>query len=185
MSYEVDAFVEGVEPDGLKNRSDIKLLVCYIINNLDKPITKAQINETIFQQGLANYFEVNQAISELLEDGNVTTEIVNTDEFLVTTERGRHASELLQKDIPLTVREKAITTATRILLRAQRERENKVEIEKLDVGCNVTISILQKDDELMRLTLYVADENQAYQIKEKFLDDPVKLYSLIIATLTA
>jgi len=186
MDYEYyDVFDEGVAPGGLKNRADIKLLVCYIINNVDRPITKTQINEVMLQQSLANYFEVNQAISELLEDGNIVSELVGEDEILQTTEKGRSASEILQKDIPLTVREKAINTATRILLRARRESENKIEIQKLDVGYNVTFTILEKEDELMKLTLYVADSEQAAQIKERFLEDPVALYSVIISTLTA
>ncbi len=186
MEYDnFDVFDEGVAPGGLKNRADIKLLVCYIINNVDRPITKTQINEVMLQQSLANYFEVNQAITELLEDGNIVAELDGEDEILTTTEKGRAASEVLQKDIPLTVREKAISAATRILLRARRESENKIEIQKLEVGYNVTFTILEKEDELMKLTLYVADSEQAQQIKERFLEDPTALYSVIISTLTA
>ena len=62
-------------------------------------------------------------------------------------------------------------------------RENKIEITELENGCNVTFSLTDGEDVLMKLTLYAADMEQANAIRDKILDDPVKIYSQIIASL--
>ena len=53
-----------------------------------------------------------------------------------------------------------------------------------DGGYNVTFSLMSDSDELMRLTVYVADSMQAELLKKNYLEDPIKLYSSIITALT-
>ena len=38
-------FDEGIEPGGLRSRSEIKLLVCYLLSGVDESITRAQLCE--------------------------------------------------------------------------------------------------------------------------------------------
>ena len=57
--------------------------------------------------------------------------------------------------------------------------------EKLENGgYNVTFILGDEGNELMRLTVFVADSMQLEAVKNNFLADPVKLYSSIITALT-
>ena len=78
------------------------------------------------------------------------------------------------------VRDKAVKSALNIVARARSKRENKVLIEKVEDGCNVTFEIHSLGQTMLSLTLNVADEYQAEQLKDGFLDDPGALYSDII-----
>ena len=180
-----DAFSAGVEFGGLRTRQEIKLLICYLLENLEKPLSKIQINELMQGQGLANYFEVNQALDELISAGTLELEKFEELEMLVLTEKVHEAAKLLESGLPKTVREKAINAAVKMQTNARRQRENKIEVKKLESGYHVTFTILDKDDILMSLTVYVADITQVETIKQGFLNDPVGLYSGIIASLTA
>ena len=60
---EFDAFDGGIELGGLRTRDDIKLLICYMIKSLNRPISKQILNEAMQENGLANYFEVNGALA--------------------------------------------------------------------------------------------------------------------------
>ncbi|MEI6578180.1 MAG: DUF4364 family protein [Eubacteriales bacterium] len=182
---EYDAFSAGVEFGGLRNRHEIKLLICFLLENLDRSLSKAQLNEVMQEQGLANYFDVNQALGELIDNGTVGMELFEEQEILSLTGIGRDATQLLENDLPKTVREKALNAAVKLQTKARRARENKIELEKLEIGYNVTFTISDKDDILMRLTVYVADITQVETVKQGFLNDPVSLYSGIIAALTA
>lgn len=180
-----DVFSQGVEPGGLRSKNDIKTLICYLVSRLDTPITKEQLNTIVSEEGLANYFDLNQALSELLQNANVSMEIKGTDEILTITTIGKANAAELENTIPYTVREKAFNAAIRLQTRLRREREHKIEIQRLDEGCNITISISDSDGELLSVRLYTADYEQALAVKEKFLADPVKIYSNIIALLMA
>ena len=174
-------FDDGIEPGGLRTRHEIKLLVCYLLSNVDEKITRSQLCEIALDKGLANYFEINQAVSELIENGSVVSDFIECEEYLSVTQKGRESTKTLEVQLPRSVREKAINAAKKMLTLAKRKRENKVEVEKLENGgYHVTFTM----EEMMKLTIYVADEMQVETVTNNFYDDPIKLYSGIIASLT-
>lgn len=182
---EFDAFDAGIELGGLRNRDEIRLLVCYLLKAIDKPISRTQINDAMLSNGLANYFEINQAIAELLKNGSIDMQLENDEETLVITERGREIADTLETSLPKTVREQAVNSAIKLMTMAKRMRENKIETEKLPGGgYNVTFGLQSGEETLMQLTVFVADSMQLEMVKKNFLEDPVKLYSSIITALT-
>ena len=45
-SYEnIDAFTGGVQPDGLKNKSDIKVLICFLLSNGSQPLSRKDLTD--------------------------------------------------------------------------------------------------------------------------------------------
>ena len=45
MQY--DAFDAGIELGGLRNRDDIRLLICYLLKSVDAPMTRQILNEAM------------------------------------------------------------------------------------------------------------------------------------------
>ena len=181
-NFEYDAFSAGVEPGGLRSRNEIKVLITFLLDNLERPLSKRQLFTVVQQEGLANYFETSQALRELISGGSVDFDLDGEEEWLRLTVHGRTAAHI-ESDVPKTVREKALNEAVRLQTLERRMRENKIEITELENGCNVTFSLTDGEDVLMKLTLYAADMEQANAIRDKILDDPVKIYSQIIASL--
>lgn len=182
---EYDAFDAGIELGGLRSRDDIRLLVCYLLKSIDAPMTRQMLNDAMQEDGLANFFEVGQAIEELLKTGNITADILDEEEVISVTEKGREAAELLQTSLPRTVREKAVNSAIRLTTRAKVERDNKIEVRKEDDGgYTITFSLFDRGTELMKLSIYVVDSLQLETVKQNFINDPVKVYSSIITSLT-
>lgn len=182
---EYDAFDAGIELGGLRNRDDIRLLVCYLLKSVDSPMTRQMLNEAMQEDGLANYFEVGQAIEELLKTANITADIMGDDEVISVTQKGREAAEMLQTSLPRTVRERAVNSAIRLITKARVERENKIEVKKEENGgYTITFSLFDKNTQFMKLSVYVCDSLQLEQVKQNFINDPVKVYSSIITSLT-
>ncbi len=182
---EYDAFDAGIELGGLRSRDDIRLLICYLLKSVDAPMTRDMLNDAMQEDGLANFFEVGQAIEELLKTGNITADILDEDEVITVTDKGREAAELLQTSLPRTVREKAVNSAIKLVTRAKVERENNIEVKKEDDGgYTITFTLFDRGTELMKLSIYVVDSLQLEQVKQNFINDPVKVYSSIITSLT-
>lgn len=181
---EFDAFDAGIELGGLRNRSEIRLLICYLLKAIDTPIERSQLNDALLENGIANYFEINQAITELLSNACIDTVIQDEEECLTVLPRGREIAENLETTLPKTVRETAVNSAIKLLTFKKAERENKVEVEKLQDGYNVTFSLMSGNEALMKLTVFVADSMQVEMVKKNYLEDPIKLYSSIITALT-
>ncbi len=176
-----DAFTDGVIPGGLLNSREIRILICYMLNSVDEPMPRKTVVDIIFSQGMANYFETEAAIDELVKLGNIHE---TEDDLLVITADGRSAAETLTTHIPFTLRERSVEAAIRLLTRRRRERENRVDIIPIDNGVMITCSIDRSEHPMMSFSLRVADRQQAELIKERFLDDPVTVYRLMIGLFT-
>ncbi len=180
-----DAFTQGIEPGGLRSKSEIKLLICYLVCKIDNGISRNQLSDILTGEGLANYFEANEALAEVIKTGNIRLELEDDNEILFPTDLGRNNVSLLENTLPYSVKEIALNSAIEMKTILKNEQENKIEVTRHGDGYDITISIMDNDDKLMSVTLFVADSAQADYVKEKFLKDPAKMYSTIVALLMA
>ena len=177
-----DAFSSGVETGGLFHTNEIKTLICYLLRKIDAPLSIGQIREVLVSEGIANYFDVSESVTELLRTGNITSDFSDGDEFLHLTPRGQEALGELIREIPLSVREKALSAALESVAKARNAEQIKIDVEPSGSGFLVTFHISAADEDLMRISLYAADQTQVRKMKDNFLKDPVRIYSGILAS---
>lgn len=176
-----DAFTGGVDPGGLWTKNDIRILLCYILDSVDAPLSAGDISGIMQGKALANYFETGDALAGLEELGHIRS----TPEGYVIAPTGREIARGLDTGLPLAVRDKALEAAVSLLARARAKRENRVETEDLTNGCRVKCTISGGGGgDLMELGLYVPDRAQARIIEEHFYEDPQGVYQLLLAALT-
>ncbi|MBR5753394.1 MAG: DUF4364 family protein [Clostridia bacterium] len=178
-----DAFAEGVAPGGLRSKTDIKLLILFLLEQLEEPVPVRIISDVITDQELANYFEAMDAISELKESGNLTVTSVDGQDALAITEKGTRAVSYVEEDLPKSVRNTALATVTRFLKLDRHAKENAVEITPSGDGFNVCFSLTTGDTKLMELNMFVVSRDQAEQLKRNYLEDPTHLYASILTAL--
>ena len=181
IPMEFDAFTGGVADGGLRTKNDIKILICYRLATLDAPFSKNDVIRVLQETALANYFEINDAFSSLLEMGNLET---SDGQYFRLTESGRQISGNLYAMLPLSVRDKAIQAANQLRAQAKIEKENTVEIERVETGYQVTCHVSGGSLELMNFTVYVPDLYQARLVKRNFHKDPESIYRLLLAGVT-
>ena len=52
-----DTFDEGIAPGGMRSKTEIKTMICYLFNSVKEKMGKDLIIESIVADNLANYFE--------------------------------------------------------------------------------------------------------------------------------
>ncbi|MGN0457982.1 MAG: DUF4364 family protein [Eubacterium sp.] len=172
-----DAFMANVKDGGLRSVSSIHMLVCYIVANLNSKVTAKVIIDAIDEGMIANHFEVSDAIAKLIKSSTI---IENEDGTLSMGEYDYNTVELIEKDLPLTVRERSIKICQRIMAKESYQRDNKVDIEKIENGYRVTLRVSDKDNDFMTLSLFAVSEVQAQAIRDKFISNPVYVYQTLI-----
>ena len=176
-----DAFTAGVEPGGLTNLQEIRILLCYMLDTVGKAMHREDVTEILVAGGMANYFDIEDAIEELLRQQH----LVEADKRIATTVTGAQIGSSLSVRIPYTLRQRSVEAALKLLKRIEVERDNKVEIVKLEEGgYAVTCTVRDRDLDLLSVTLRVADSGQAERVKEQFLSDPALLFRSNLAVLT-
>ena len=177
-----DAFMAGVEPGGLTNSQEIRILLCYMLDTVGKPIHRDALTDIIIGGGMANYFDTDEAIEDLIRLQHLAE---SEDRLLATTVTGAQIGQSLGVRVPYTLRERSVKAALQLLRRREIERDNKVDVRHLEEGgYAVTCSVQDRGQDLLSVTLRVTDPWQAEQIKEQFLADPALLYRSNLAVLT-
>lgn len=178
-----DTFDEGISLGGMRSKTEIRTLICYMLKSVGAPMSKETILNALMEKGLANYFETSASFDDLARNGNIApTE--DDPALYVNTANGNMIATQLEDSLAPTVRERATECALTLLRRQRIESENHVSIEKCDNGYNVTCVISGGDMDLLRFTLYVPDVTQARLIRKNFYKNPDMFYSVMIAMLT-
>ncbi len=173
-----DAFMGGVKDGGLRSVNSIYLTVCYIVENINGKVTKDVITKAMSEGGLANYFEVSDAVGKLIKSGTL---LENGDGALSLNKNTGADIELVEKDLPYTVRERSIRLVQKIIAKEKYRRENEAKIVKTDNGYDVILNISDGDTEYMKLKLFATTIEQAEMMKEKFLTNPANVYEAVIS----
>ena len=178
-----DTFDEGISLGGVRSKTEIRTLICYIFDKVNVPMKKDTVITALLQKGLANYFESSSCFDDLVKNKNL--ELVDEEKKLYfITDSGKLIARQLEDTLAYTVKEKACECTLSLLEKERIEKENVVTITKVDNGYNVTCSISGGDMDLLKFTLYVPDINQARIVRKNFHKNPQQFYNTIIAMLT-
>ncbi|MBQ6381199.1 MAG: DUF4364 family protein [Clostridia bacterium] len=160
-------------PGMLTHMTDIKILICYLLAAVGEPLDKEQMIEMIFENDIAEYFDLREAVMQLVETGNLQED---AEGCLTLTDSGREVAEQLESALPFTAREKVVKEGLKIVTLSKRRKANKAEIEKNKSGIFVNCELKDEDASAFSFRLLVADEMQAKMIQEKFLENPALVY---------
>lgn len=178
----VNAFSAGVEPGGLRNSTDIKILICYIFSSLNKPLDKTNVIEAIQESNLANYFELNNAFAELIDQNNLLVDPET--QKLTLTKSGKMIADQLETTLPISVRKQALNTTIKFLTNVKLKKENSATIKKDTTGYTITCCIPDGQIDLFSFNLHLPDKLQAELVKENFYNNPEIVYKSMLAVLT-
>lgn len=82
-----------------------KLIVLFMLDKVDFPLTNAQISNFILEKGYTNYFNIQQSISALHDNDFITTETIQNSSYLGITDAGREVLGYCLSDISSTIQQ--------------------------------------------------------------------------------
>lgn len=181
-----EAFMAGVLPGGPNTDYEVRILICWLIRELGSPVTPNQLNTALVGEGLVNYFELAGAIGQLLSTGHLIQETKEESDGagqLVLSGLGERTAETFRREIPRTVRDKAIEALRRCILQERFEKENLAEISETRDGFLLTLAIRDVGNDLLRLSLYAPTREVCETMRQNFLRDPTVVYRAVLSSL--
>lgn len=172
-----NAFVAGIQPGGLTNDFEVKILICFLMDQVGKALPFEQIGEILREPELVNYFEFAESMSELTRSGHL---LLRKDEDgverLEITEIGRATAKAFGKTLPLTVREKTMDYARKAICMEKRLSEVDVKYHRSTDGFILSLTIKDTGSDLLSLNLFLPDEEECLTVQEKLYSDPSGFY---------
>ncbi len=180
---ENNAVSAGVTNGGLFNTAEIKILICYVLATVNEPIPVLLLANVLHYEGIANAFEVSDAVISLTNSGHIEQADAAEDTYIIT-KSGRDIAQTLKTSLSITVKERAYNAAIKMLSRFKNAKSVDCIVENESGNTYVTCSLKDGDNTFASIRLQVADDMQARSIKEKFIDDPSRIYAGLIELLT-
>ncbi len=185
MDFKLDAFPVDDTVGGIRSTEKIKIIICYILVNTEDALSRSAIQSALYDNGIANYFEISQAIDDLLKVGAIKEE--NT--LLEVSEKGVQIAKDLKDELSVYIKNKATRAAALTVLHEKRQKENNIAITKIAANkyrLDITMhsGLNSESEKLLSLSVFVTDELQAQTMKQSFINNPVKLYEKVIEALT-
>lgn len=167
---------------------DVKILLCYIMERLDRPVTAEQLAAILDDSGVISYFYFTDALEELIENGSLDAQEISSDNGGITrkltlTEKGRLGSEYFNRYIHITFRRKLLRAAFSFFARLDREAACSCETEECDKGFKVSFTLDDGSCRLLDMSVYAPDKEQAEYISQRIKANPAEAYKKILGYL--
>ena len=175
------AITAGVRVGGLTDRTEIKILLCYLLAELKQPITQNQLIECVCGQELVNYFEMQSALQHLL-DNNFIKE--DEDGFSILSE-GKEIARQLESVVSTTVKRYAYTMAVNILQYEALKKQHKISITPVEGGgFNLHCSIEDNTFTIFSMDILMPDEESAQFAGEQFILKGQDMFKCMLGIMT-
>ena len=161
-----------------------KLIVLYMLEKVDFPLTNGQISEFILDKGYTSYFTLQQAISEMVETGFIREESTHNRTMYHLTEEGAETiqffksniSPAIRKDIDTFLKEKAYELKNEVGVKADYYPNKSNEY-------SVRCQICEGDASLIDLTISVPTEEEDISVANNWNKRHQEMYAQIMANL--
>lgn len=161
-----------------------KLIILYMLHKVDFPLTNSQLSQFILDKGYTNYFNLQQAINELLESHLIYSETIrNTSHYHITND-GEETLQLFEYKISNEIQQDILNFFGEKQYQLRQEVEVVAEYypaskEEYTVRCLVK----EHSSTLLEIKLNVVSQEQAISICDHWKEKSSSVYELLLEQL--
>ena len=161
-----------------------KLIVLYMLNRVNFPMTTAQVSDFILEREYTNFLTLQQVISELNEAGMISSETIRNRTHLSVTKEGRETLQFFQNRISDAIKQE-INTYFRENEFALRNEVSELGDYYKSTSGEYEAHLVAKDRgiRLVDITLSVPDESTAASICDNWQKKNQAIYQHLIQEL--
>lgn len=161
-----------------------KLIVLYMLDKVDFPLTNGQISEFILDKEYTSYFTLQQAISEMVEAGFIREEATHNRTMYHLTEEGTSTIQYFHSNISPAIREEINTFLNEKAYELKSEVGVRADFYPTNTGeFHVRCQIIEGDSPLIDLTLSVPTKEEAISVANNWTKRHQEIYAQIMMNL--
>lgn len=161
-----------------------KLIVLYMLDQVDFPLTKAQIFDFILEKEYTNYFTLQQVTCELIDTGLVESKSLRNSSHLKITEEGRNTlhyfkgriSDAIKADINAYFKDKELELRNEVSIQASYYKVTSGEYV-------AELTAKEKTIDLLSLKVTMPTEEAVAHICENWQKKNQEIYAYLMENL--
>ena len=160
---------------------DIKILILFVLRRLPGVVDPNELSDLCrsCDEGF-DYFEYSDCLADLIDNGLIAE---NEDGFSIS-EKGAKNVEIVENDIPYSVRSRAEKLLKPLRDRLRREAMIKTSHVNEKNGCFVQLSMSDGEGDVINLRLLCGGEEQAKIMEKNFRKNAEAFYQQFIELLS-
>lgn len=161
-----------------------KLIILYILQKVDFPLSNAQISNFILEKEYTNYFNIQQAFSELTESQLVSVKTVRNSSYYKLTQTGNETLSFFSEDIPDVIKSEIIDFLNKN--KYQLREESSILADYYMVKKNEYVAhciVTENNSNIIEINLNVPTEEEASTICNNWRKSSQEIYAFLMKTL--
>ena len=165
--------------------ADSKILILYILQKINKPISYKELLELVISISDMNYFDFQQFLQDLLEDRFILKYEQNEDEIIELTSEGKNALELTIDMLPGILKLKVDSNFKEKFAQIKEEFSVFAEYTPItETDFSVKCKIIENNITIFNLEANAGSREHAKKIVNNWNNNADKIYPKILDILT-
>jgi len=161
-----------------------KLMILYILSRVNFPLANAQLTSFILEKEYTNYFNIQRAISELLDDAFISIKTIRNSSLYRITDSGKETLLFFDNMISSGIKEDIETYLQQNKYELQEEVSTPAEFYQIKKGeFAAHLSVIERETPFIDLTLVVTTEAEAAKLCSNWKEKSSEVYSYLISSL--
>ena len=161
-----------------------KLIILFILDKVDFPLTNAQVSDFILEKEYTNYFNIQQAISELTSQELITVSSIRHSSYFRITDAGRETLEFFSNKISDAIKNDIIEYLSQNKYSLREEVSTLADYyEEKKNEYIVRCQVKEQSSSIIDLSLTVPTEDAAIAICNNWKKNSQEVYSYLMKTL--
>lgn len=171
--------------DGTQELAENKLLLLYIFNRIQHPLSNSNVTEIVLENNLMNYFHLQQYLSELVSSGFLTLHKEDNRQLYTISHKGKNVLEFF---------ENRITDSKKEIIKSYLDNNSNLIKEQIEItadsfpsnekGYTAACKIINNKVSLIELKINVKSHEEARDICLKWKSNASQMYARIKEILT-
>lgn len=161
-----------------------KLIILFILDKVDFPLTNAQMSNFILEKGYTNYFNIQKAIKDLDASALLKGERIRNRSYFEITDAGRETLEFFNKEIGDTIKAEIIEFLTENKYKLREEVSTLSEFYEAKKGEYIAHCYVQeRGSKIVEISLNVTSEEEAISICNNWKEKSQEIYAHLMQEL--
>jgi DNA-binding PadR family transcriptional regulator len=159
-------------------------MILYILSRVNFPLTNAQLTTFILEKEYTNYFNLQRAISELIDDAYISTKTIRNSTLYRITESGNETLLFFDNMISSGIKEDIEAYLLENKYELQAEVSTQAEYYQVKKGeFAAHLSVIEREASIIDLTLLVTTQEEAQSLCNNWREKSSDVYSYLMSTL--
>lgn len=157
-----------------------KLMILYMLDRVDFPLTGSQISQFILDRGYTDYFTFQVSINELIENDFIKPTLERNHSLYEITEQGKEAVELFEFKVSDSIKIDILDYLKEQKIELRNESAISADYYPLNNEYVTQLTIKERNQAILEIKLMVPTKEQAIHICDSWHDKSEEIYSYLI-----